>query len=419
VDEKPENQLIAQIRGENNYVDQIKRANREVFTLYELAREFSSSLNSQETLELFARKIADFVPFDTCTIYLLDETNEAAKIVYAEGKNHKVLKNKRIKVGDGATGYVLEKRQAVQNINPKLDFPPTQFNLAEEYTAMASLPLITDEKLIGAVSIYSCELLGYQEEHLRLLETVTRIAADAIVKSIQHTETETRALTDPMTGLPNARSLQIHFEKEVARASRSGSSFQVLMLDLDGFKAVNDTFGHKAGDAMLKGISAVMSEQLRDYDFLARYAGDEFVAIVPETDEEAVRDLCRRIENAVIGFKLPVGDDKFACVGVSLGAASYPRHGESFDQVVIAADKAMYVMKGIRKQRRMKEAENKTLLTQSPVQSPINATITETRIIPPAPNKYRPMENPPIPEITDEGFIVELDESHIVSSAIN
>ena len=419
VDEKPENQLIAQIRGENNYVDQIKRANREVFTLYELAREFSSSLNSQETLELFARKIADFVPFDTCTIYLLDETNEAAKIVYAEGKNHKILKNKRIKVGDGATGYVLEKRQAVQNINPKLDFPPTQFNFAEEYTAMASLPLITDEKLIGAVSIYSCELLGYQEEHLRLLETVTRIAADAIVKSIQHTETETRALTDPMTGLPNARSLQIHFEKEVARASRSGSSFQVLMLDLDGFKAVNDTFGHKAGDAMLKGISAVMSEQLRDYDFLARYAGDEFVAIVPETDEEAVRDLCRRIENAVIGFKLPVGDDKFACVGVSLGAASYPRHGESFDQVVIAADKAMYVMKGIRKQRRMKEAENKTLLTQSPVQSPINATITETRIIPPAPNKYRPMENPPIPEITDEGFIVELDESHIVSSAIN
>jgi len=418
-DEKSGNQLISQIRGDNNYVDQIKRANREVFTLYELAREFSSSLDLQETLELFAGKIADFVPFDTCTICLLDETKEFAKVVYAEGKNHTVLKNKRIKVGDGATGYVLEKRQAVQNINPKLDFPASQFKFVEEYSAMASLPLITEERLIGAVSIYSCELLGYQEEHLRLLETVTRIAADAITKSIQHTETETRALTDPMTGLPNARSLQMHFEKEVARASRSGSSFQVLMLDLDGFKAVNDTFGHKVGDAMLKGVSAVMSEQLRDYDFLARYAGDEFVAIVPETDEIEVRELCDRIEKAVIGFKLPVGEDRFAYVGVSLGAASYPRNGESFDQVVIAADKAMYVVKGIRKQRRIKELEKNNSLTQSPVKTPINPTVIETRIIPPPTAKYKTLENHSAPEILDEGFIVELDESHIISSAIN
>jgi diguanylate cyclase (GGDEF)-like protein/putative nucleotidyltransferase with HDIG domain len=413
--EKSENHFIAHIRDENNYVEQIKRANREVFTLYELAREFSSSLNLQETLELFAGKIANFVPFDTCTIYLLDETNEYAKVVYAEGKNHTFLKNKRIKVGAGATGYVLEKRQAVQNINPKLDFPASSFNFVEEYSAMASLPLIADEKLIGAVSLYSCELLGYQEEHLRLLETVTRIAADAIIKSIQHTETETRALTDPMTGLPNARSLQMQFEKEVARASRSGSSFQVLMLDLDGFKAVNDTFGHKVGDMMLKGVASVMTQELRDYDFLARYAGDEFVAIVPETDEDAVRELCDRIEKAVVGFKLPVGEDKFACVGVSLGAASYPQNGKNFDQVVVAADKAMYVVKGIRKQRRVKDSEK----DNSFIQSSINPTIIETRIIPPPAAKYRNIEMPATPEILDEGFIVELDESHIVSSAIN
>ena len=105
-----------------------------------------------------------------------------------------------------------------------------------------SLPLIADEKFIGAVSLYSCDLEIYEEEHLRILETVTRIAADAICKSLQHAETESHALTDPMTGLPNARSLQIQFDKEVARANRTDKGFQVLMLDLDGFKAVNDTF---------------------------------------------------------------------------------------------------------------------------------------------------------------------------------
>ncbi|HEX8289348.1 MAG TPA: diguanylate cyclase [Pyrinomonadaceae bacterium] len=413
-EEKPENQFVSDIRGEHSYVEQIKRANREVFTLYELAREFSSSLNLQETLVLFTEKICDFVPFDTCAIYLLDETGESAKVAYTEGKNHQELKNKRIKVGEGATGYVLEKRQSVQNINPKLDFPASQYDFVHEYTAMASLPLISEEKLIGAISLYSCELLGYQEEHLRLLETVTRIAADAITKSIQLTETETRALTDPMTGLPNARSLQMHFEKEAARTSRSGNSFQVLMLDLDGFKAVNDTYGHKVGDLLLKGVAEAMSAQLREYDFLARYAGDEFVAIISEADKKAVNELCERIEKAVTGFKLPVGENEFACVGVSLGAASYPQNGDNFDQVVIAADKAMYAVKAARKRNRQKDLKRNSIVVQAIIETPANqqkAGQQQTA-------SYQ-TSGSLVPEIYEEGFVVELDESHIVSSAIN
>jgi diguanylate cyclase (GGDEF)-like protein/putative nucleotidyltransferase with HDIG domain len=409
------NQQVSEKSGDS-YVEQIKRANREVFTLYELARVFSSSINLDETLSLFARKISDFVTFDTCSIYLLDETQKNARAIYCEGKNHAALKNKRIQVGEGATGYVLSTRQAVQNINPALDFSALPFG--QEYTAMASLPLIADNKLIGAVSLYSCELLGYQEEHLRLLETVSRIAADAICKSIQHTETETRSLTDPMTGLPNARSLQMHFEKEVARASRSGSGFQVLMLDLDGFKAVNDTYGHKTGDKLLKGIANVMTEQLRDYDFLARYAGDEFVAIVPETDENAVRDLCARIEKAVVGFKLPVGEGKFACVGVSLGAASYPKSGESFDQVVIAADKAMYASKAARKRQRAESAK-KSETGQPMVQQTTNHQIIQNQMIQVVTPTHRISEKDFVPQLGEDNFIVELDESHIISSAIN
>lgn len=402
--------------ADQSYVEQIKRANREVFTLYELARIFSSSLNLHDTLSLFIKKISEFVPFDTCAIYLLDEKSEEAVAVYAEGKNSKELKNKRVKIGEGATGYVLKKRQSVQNINPGLDFSFSQLEFAQEYASMAALPLITTEKLIGAVSLYSCAIDTYEEEHLRLLETVSRIAADAIFKSLQHAETETRALTDPMTGLPNARSLQMQYEKEVARASRKGSSFQVLMLDLDGFKAVNDTYGHKAGDALLKGIAKAMREQLRDYDFLARYAGDEFVAIIPETDKNAIKELCQRIEKSVIDFKLQINEVEFARVGVSLGVASYPQSGESFDQVVIAADKAMYAVKAVRKQK------HKMVET---LPSPVTLNDIEPLEI------YRPIpmiekhlmhqltEDDLVSETPDESFIVEVDESHIISSAIN
>ncbi len=399
-----------------SYVEQIKRANREVFTLYELARIFSSSLNLEDTFALFTEKIGELVPFDTCIIYLLDETGNEAKAVYAEGKNAKALLYRVVKPGEGATGYVLKKRQSVCNVNPGLDFSFCQLEFVQEYSAMAALPLIADEKLLGAVSLYSCQLEKYEDEHLRLLETVSRIASDAISKSIYHAETETRALTDPMTALPNARSLQIHFEKETARAERNGTRFQVLMLDLDGFKAVNDTFGHKAGDKLLRELSKVMRGQLRDYDFLARYAGDEFAAIIPETEEVTIEDLCQRIERSVNDFVLPVGDGKFARVGISIGAASFPGNGSTLDQIISAADKAMYDVKAVRKRAQAQELEKsqeqqkKLVQTSSNSPKPITVRPTEPTVL-----KNEDL----IIEQNSESFVVELDESHIISSAIN
>jgi diguanylate cyclase (GGDEF)-like protein len=264
-------------------------------------------------------------------------------------RNSNALLNTRVKVSEGATGYVLKKRQSVQNINPGLDFSFSQLEFIQEYASMASLPLITDEKLIGAVSLYSCGLDAYEEEHLRLLETVSRIASDAIGKSLQHTETAMHALTDAMTGLPNARDLHLRFEQEVTRSSRKGEGFFVLGLDLDGFKAVNDTFGHDVGDDMLKGVSKVMRKQMRDYDFLARNGGDEFVAIIPETDKNAVQKLCSDLEESVCEFKLIFNDGRYAQVGVSIGIAYYPENGETLEQILKVADKEMYARKATNK----------------------------------------------------------------------
>lgn len=400
---------VVEMGASPNYVEQIKRANREVFTLYSLAREFSSELDLAEILALFSEKVRDLVPFDTSVVYLLDDSRKFARAAYVEGDNKTTLTGNVVQVGEGPTGEVLETIKPTENVEPSLDFPFLSTELDNAYLSMASIPLIADEKLIGAISLYSSQIPRYEDEHLRLLETASRIAAEAICKSLQHAVTENYALTDPMTGLPNARSLQMEFDKEVKRASRNEGSFQLLVLDLDGFKTVNDTHGHKAGDRMLKAIGAVVKNQLREYDFLARYGGDEFIAIVPDTDSTDVLELSRRIEDAVRNFSLEVGDDVTAQVGVSIGTACYPIHGETFDQIVTSADKAMYLTKSFHRKR-----AEESLRNSQPDNLPEPAILRDA-IITEVPEEI--MEFATVKGVSKEGLILEVDETHIVSSS--
>lgn len=382
-------ELPIETAAPQNYVEQIKLANREAFTLYELAKDFSSSLTLDETLKLFTDKVREFVHFDTCTVYLLDKRSGVARSVYVAGKHAAVFNDHIVQVGSGVTGKVLETRESVANSDPWPDIQLLRSSVTTDFRSMISLPIKADENLIGALSLYSTDSVGYSDEDLRLVETITQIAAESIVKSQRHAETESHALTDPMTGLPNARSLQVQFEREVARAQRNNLTFQILMLDLDGFKLVNDTFGHKVGDKMLFEIGRVIKEQLREYDFLARYAGDEFVALIPDLNVEGVFDLCRRIEKGVDGFELQIGDDT-ARVGVSIGWATYPHTGQAFDQLLIAADKEMYSTKSRHKQ--IGDRKNQMI---------------------PKPSKPLDLDMPLAVDLDD---VVEIDEEHIYLS---
>jgi len=184
---------------------------------------------------------------------------------------------------------------------------------------------------------------------MRLLETVTRLASDALSNAMHHAVAESNALTDPLTSLPNARYIALRFDEEASRARRTDRPFQVVMLDLDDFKIVNDTFGHKVGDKMLREMGRIIQGQLREYDFLARYAGDEFVAIVQELVGNQVEDLRSRIETAVSEFSLKIRGNGEARVGISIGTATFGIEGETLDQLLVAADQAMYRAKSSHK----------------------------------------------------------------------
>ena len=335
------------------YLDQIKNAHREVYALYEIARTFGSSLDMQDTVTILVNKVKHIVPFDTCVVYLHDELKGYATAAHVAGKNAEALRDRCIAPGEGVTGFALANRRAINRIDPGLDFTGVELSPGHDnYRSMAALPLVKDGRLLGALSIYSMEMSEYTDDHMRLLDTVARLASDALANAMHHAEAESHALTDPLTGLPNARCMYMRFEQEAARARRLGRPFQVIMLDLDDFKQVNDTFGHKIGDQMLREVARLLHSQLREYDFLARYAGDEFVAIVQELVGEQVEELRERIENTISKFSLRVRAEHQARVGISVGAATYGTDGETLDQLLIAADEAMYHAKSLHKQRR-------------------------------------------------------------------
>jgi diguanylate cyclase (GGDEF)-like protein/putative nucleotidyltransferase with HDIG domain len=347
----PAAEQLAQDRENTSFgaYDQIRNAHREVYALYEIARTFGSSLEVKNTLSVLVDKVGQIVPFDTCVVYLYDEVKGYATAALAVGENADLLHGRCVAPGEGVTGFALSNRRAVNRIHPSLDFANIRLPADGNYSAMASLPLFKDDLLLGALSVYSTSLKEYSDDQIRLLETVTRLASDALANAVNHARAESNALTDSLTGLPNARRLHVRFEEEVSRARRTGHPFQVIMLDLDDFKLVNDTFGHKLGDRMLREVAGLVHAQLREYDFLARYAGDEFVAIVNDVTVVQVEELRERIERIVSEFSIDVRAQGRARVGISVGSAVYGVDGETLDQLLVAADQAMYRAKSTHK----------------------------------------------------------------------
>jgi diguanylate cyclase (GGDEF)-like protein/putative nucleotidyltransferase with HDIG domain len=333
-----------------DYLSQITNAHREVYALYEIARTFGSSLDIEDTVSVLVNKVGHVVPFDLCAVYLYDEVKGYATAAHVAGRHAEALRGRAVAPGEGVVGFVLANRRTSFLLDPMLDFADVVLPEGCQFRSMVALPLLKDERVLGALAIYTIEPRRYTDDHLRLLDTVARLASDALSNAMSHAEAESNALTDTLTGLPNSRAMYVRFEQEASRSRRTGKAFQVVMLDLDDFKQVNDTFGHKTGDRVLREVGRIIQTQLREYDFLARYAGDEFVAVVQDLSVEQTAELSERIERAVSKFSLHVRGDKHARVGISVGSASYGVHGETLDQLLIAADEAMYSVKSNHKQ---------------------------------------------------------------------
>jgi diguanylate cyclase (GGDEF)-like protein len=208
------------------------------------------------------------------------------------------------------------------------------------------LPLTVAGRQIGLVELFSLgqrRLLGEAEMHA--YQTMAGSIAAGLENQRLLEQLRTAADVDQVTGVNNHRYLQERLRQEVARAARSRSPLCVLMLDLDDFKPVNDRFGHADGDRVLASVAATIRAQVRTNDIVARYGGDEFVVVMPDTPGQQAQEVARRVVNGIAARRHELGDAAEVRVGASAGLAVYPDDGRTAALLLQSADANMYAAK--------------------------------------------------------------------------
>ncbi len=209
--------------------------------------------------------------------------------------------------------------------------------------SIVGLPLKIGNRVVGVMNVAHQESNAFTESDLRLLRLLGDQAAIAIANARLHDLVKHQARTDPLTGLANRRALDQRLDIEMRRASRYQRTFSVIMMDLDGFKRVNDTYGHPAGDQTLKLIAQCLQKVVRDTDFLARYGGDEFALLLPETDHTVAQQVGEKLKKAL--NKCPSEHIKELNLSMSIGIASFPQDAASVEDLIANADQCLYLAK--------------------------------------------------------------------------
>jgi diguanylate cyclase (GGDEF)-like protein len=217
---------------------------------------------------------------------------------------------------------------------------PSKFSTLRSALAV---PLEGVAGVIGVLALYRGERDAFTSDHLRILLAVSGKMALAIENALKYQQAENSATTDYLTGLPNARSLFLQLDRELARCKRDNSSLTVMVSDMDGFKQINDRFGHLEGNRVLRLFAQALKDSCREYDYVARMGGDEFVVIAPGLAADAagkkaeqMRALARQAGSEVCGEDL---------LSLSVGRALYPDDGKDAEQLLAQADRRMYLEK--------------------------------------------------------------------------
>ncbi len=329
----------------------ITEAQREVFALHEIAQTIGSSLNLQDTLTLVASKLSAIVPFDTCIIFLIDEKSGKAVPAHVVGEHASTFAQRRINVGDGVTGWVIANGRTMCSASPELDLLGVPEEIAHYIQHALVVPLTREDGAFGAITLYKKNRHPYTTEHVRLMESVVQHVSSALNNALTFEKTKESALIDPLTDLPNARAFYMALEQRIAECQRLNNRepMTVISMDLDDFKQVNDTYGHATGDRLLASVAAIIKKQLRQMDILARYAGDEFIAILPMASGNMAVVIAERISSALKAHQFSVRAGRTVEVGVSIGIACYPSDGETTEQLLTIADRNMRHDKHARK----------------------------------------------------------------------
>jgi diguanylate cyclase (GGDEF)-like protein/putative nucleotidyltransferase with HDIG domain len=327
---------------ETTFLSSIAAARQEAQSLFELSQDMGASLALGETLSVFSVKLKPMVPYDAIAIYVQRDNELVPE--YVNGDNYRLFNSLRIPLGQGLSGWVAQNKKPIVNGNPSVE--PGYLNDPSKFSTLRSalaVPLEGVSGVIGVLALYRAERDAFTSDNLRILLAVSSKMALSIENALKYQQAENSATTDYLTGLPNARSLFLQLERELARCKRDNSSLTVMVSDMDGFKQINDRFGHLEGNRVLRLFAQALKESCREYDYVARMGGDEFVVIAPGLPTEAASKKAQqlRVLAKQAGFDV-CGEE---ILSVSLGQAVYPEDGEDAEKLLAQADRRMYVEK--------------------------------------------------------------------------
>ena len=322
--------------GPTTALEDIAVAHREEHMLRDIGQSLSSSLRVSDALSLISTRLVSMMPLDACALFLVDPDSQLFMCSHVVGSHQDAIR--------GTTAGTLE--------SLGMALPSAAGSVLGTTVRLQSLtvaPLVTERGTIGALAVYHTERNPFTPDHRRLLTRVAAHAANVIANALVFEQAQEQSLTDVLTGLPNRRYLDQHLGQEVARVQRHGGQLSVLVLDMDGFKQINDEFGHQAGDSALKEVSQVLRASLRVYDVCARFAGDEFVLVLGDCGSVQAERRRVDLQRAISALWVEPLPGRIVPLAVSIGAATLPDDADTVDRVISVADQRMYRDKAQRK----------------------------------------------------------------------
>jgi diguanylate cyclase (GGDEF)-like protein/putative nucleotidyltransferase with HDIG domain len=312
---------------------------RHLALLNTISRNAIATLNPDEMLAKIAEQLEDGLNYDHIGIGVLDYATREIIIQAEAGKRRGVL-GQRIPLGAGLIGQVARNGHMAVYRSPVAPDTALKPILPDSLAAIA-LPVFYAEQLHGILYAESTQLADFSEEEVLLLRTLADLIAGALHNSLSFQKAQEQAITDGLTGVKTHRFFMEALSAEWKRSTRAGRAFALVLMDLDRFKFVNDFYGHLEGDLVLQRVGHILETNCRRSDVVARYGGDEFVILMPETNMDHARQLALKLRGWVSAD--PLLREKN--ISASFGIACYPLHGSSPQELIQVADASMYLSK--------------------------------------------------------------------------
>jgi putative nucleotidyltransferase with HDIG domain len=269
----------------SSIVAPIVSARQETQMLQKLAGDLTHAAGIDDVVSAVHRHLSQIVRYDTLAVYV--RRNESLEPIRVVGQNQNLISRAAFPMRKGLSGWVAQHRSPVLNGNPAHEC--SYLNDSQViYKLQSALGVLFEgcSGVNGVLTLYHPDRNGFSRDDLRIVQAANLKIGPAIESALRLQDVEESAVTDHLTGVPNARALTAHLDRELARASRENSTIGVLLCDLDGFKQVNDRFGHLTGNEVLQQVASGLVENCRESEYLARMGGDEFVLVVPGLTQE-------------------------------------------------------------------------------------------------------------------------------------